>query len=86
MKYNVEIKIMPLKQLPDPQGNATLNGLKSLGLNSVEKVRVGKNIILNINANSEADAKEIATSAAKKLLANLITESFEITSIIALKS
>ena len=66
MIYNVQIKVMPLKDLLDPQGKAVLGGLKNLGMNSVEDVRVGKHITLAIDAASENDAKQIADDTAKK--------------------
>ncbi len=78
MTYTVEIKVMPLKELLDPQGKAVMNGLSSLGLNGVEDVRVGKNITLQIEADSEQTARQIATEASKKLLANPVMEYFEI--------
>ena len=69
---------MPLKELLDPQGKAVLGGLKNLGLASVEDVRVGKHISLQIEAASETEAKSIAEEASKKLLANPVMEYFEI--------
>ena len=69
---------MPLKELLDPQGKAVLGGLKNLGLNSVEDVRMGKHISLQIEAASEEEAKSIAEEASKKLLANPVMEFYEI--------
>ena len=49
---------MPLKELLDPQGKAVMSGLKNLGLNKVNDVRIGKNITLRIDAdNEEQDAE-----------------------------
>jgi phosphoribosylformylglycinamidine synthase subunit PurS len=42
MTYIVEIKVMPLKELLDPQGKAVLGGLSNLGLSAIQDVRVGK--------------------------------------------
>lgn len=78
MKYSVDVHVMPLKELLDPQGKAVLGGLKNLGLNSVEDVRVGKHISLQIEAASEEEARNIAEEASKKLLANPVMEFFEI--------
>lgn len=78
MIYQVQIKVMPLKDLLDPQGKAVLGGLHNLGLNGVNDVRVGKHITLQIEAGSETDAKAIAEEASKKLLANAVMEHFEI--------
>jgi phosphoribosylformylglycinamidine synthase len=78
MTFNVQIKVMPLKDLLDPQGKAVLGGLKNLGIHSVEDVRVGKHVTLAIDASSESEAKQIAEDAAKKLLANPVMEFYEI--------
>lgn len=78
MTYNVQIKVMPLKDLLDPQGKAVLGGLQNLGLTSVSDVRVGKHITLQIEAGSESLAKQIAEEASKKLLANPVMEFYEI--------
>jgi phosphoribosylformylglycinamidine synthase PurS subunit len=78
MTYNVQIKVMPLKDLLDPQGKAVLGGLQNLGLGAVSDVRVGKHITLQIEAGTEAEAKQLAEDASKKLLANPVMEFFEI--------
>ena len=78
MTYNVQIKVMLLKDLLDPQGKAVQAGLKNLGLNGVNDVRIGKHITLQIDANSEQQAKQLADDASKKLLANPVMEFYEI--------
>ena len=78
MTYNVQIKVMPLKDLLDPQGKAVLGGLQNLGLGNVADVRVGKHITLQIDAENEAAAKQIADEASKKLLSNPGMEFYEI--------
>ncbi len=78
MTYTVEIKVMPLKELLDPQGKAVMGGLSTLGLNGIEDVRIGKNITLRIEADSPDKAKQVAEQASKKLLANPVMEYFEV--------
>lgn len=78
MTYNVQIKVMPLKDLLDPQGKAVLSGLQNLGINSIADVRIGKHITLQIEAASEEEAKKAAEEASKKLLANPVMEFYEI--------
>jgi len=78
MTYSVQINVMPLKELLDPQGKAVLGGLNNLGLSSVEDVRIGKHITLLVNAASKEEAREIAGEATKKLLANGVMEYYEI--------
>lgn len=79
MLFNAQIKVMPLKDLLDPQGKAVLSGLQNLDIKSVSDVRIGKHIDLQIEAASKEDAAIIASEAAKKLLANPVMEMFEIT-------
>lgn len=76
MKFRAEIDIMPLEALLDPQGKAVNAGLRNLGLNNISSVRVGKHITLQLEAASEAEARTEVDEACKKLLANLIMESY----------
>jgi phosphoribosylformylglycinamidine synthase len=79
MTYTVQVKVMPLKELLDPQGKAVMGGLQNLGLaNNIQDVRIGKNITLQVEANTPDQAKAIAEEASKKLLANPVMEYFEI--------
>ena len=78
MIFTVQIKVMPLKDLLDPQGKAVMGGLQNLGLNNVSDVRIGKHIDLQIDAATKEDAITIASDAAKKLLSNPVMETFEI--------
>ena len=78
MNFQAEIKIMPLKELLDPQGKAVLSGLGNLGLKKIEDVRIGKNVLLNIEAASAEEAKSIAEEAASKLLANQVMEEYQV--------
>lgn len=79
MKYTAHINVMPLKELLDPQGKAVNNSLHNLGLTRVQDIRIGKHITLNIEANSQEEAHQLVTDACKKLLANPVMESFDIT-------
>jgi phosphoribosylformylglycinamidine synthase subunit PurS len=78
MTYTVQVKVMPLKDLLDPQGKAVMGGLKNLGINSIADVRIGKHIDLQVEAATQEEAVKIAEDAAKKLLANPVMEFFEI--------
>ncbi|MBS1908976.1 MAG: phosphoribosylformylglycinamidine synthase subunit PurS [Bacteroidetes bacterium] len=78
MIYTARVKVMPLKDLLDPQGKAVLVGLKKLDIHTIADVRIGKNIDLQIEAASKDEAKSIAAEAAGKLLANPVMETFEV--------
>ncbi len=76
MNFVAEIKIMPLKELLDPQGKAVMGGLSNLGMKAINDVRIGKHIQLQIEANDKEDAKKIAEEASQKLLANAVMEEY----------
>lgn len=78
MTYQVQIKVMPLKDLLDPQGKAVMNGLHQLGIHNIQDVRVGKHITLSVEAANESDALALAKQAAQQLLANPVMEFFEV--------
>ena len=78
MNFSVKVKVMPLKELLDPQGKAVMGGLQSLGLRNVRDVRIGKSIYLQIDADSAEEARRVAEEAGRKLLANPVMEYFEI--------
>lgn len=78
MKFLAEIEILPKKGLLDPQGKAVTHSMPSIGLNNVHQVRVGKFITMDIDAATHEEAQATAETAAKKLLANLIMESYHI--------
>ncbi|MBC7915486.1 MAG: phosphoribosylformylglycinamidine synthase subunit PurS [Pyrinomonadaceae bacterium] len=77
MKFIAEINVMPLKEILDPQGKAVTGSMKNLELSEIQNVRIGKHISLEIEAATEAAAREKVDIACKKLLANLIMESYE---------
>jgi phosphoribosylformylglycinamidine synthase PurS subunit len=79
MKFTATIDVMPLKELLDPQGKAVEKGLKNLALDSVQSVRIGKHIVLEIEAADEAAAKVAVEKACEKLLHNPVMESFTYT-------
>jgi phosphoribosylformylglycinamidine synthase subunit PurS len=78
MTYHVQIKVMPLKDLLDPQGKTVMGALGNLGLQGVNDVRVGKHITLDIDADTEEAARQMAETACRKLLANPVMEFYEI--------
>ena len=79
MNFTVQVKVMPLKELLDPQGKAVMGGLLNLGLKNITDVRIGKHIDLFIEATTKEEALAAAEEAAKKLLANQVMEVFELT-------
>ena len=77
-RFHLEIRVKPRPGLLDPQGKAIHGALRSLGWPEVSDVRVGKLIYMELDAASEADAIERARAMCRKLLANPVTEDFEV--------
>lgn len=67
----------------DPAGTAVESGLKQLGYEGVEKVRIGKYIELTLTAENEAQAREQLDLMCDRLLANPVIENyrFELTPV-----
>ncbi len=63
----------------DDQGKATHHALDTLGFkNIVKDVRIGKQIIIELNAVNEEEAKAEVTKMCEKLLANTVIEDYNI--------
>lgn len=77
MKFKAEIDIMPQEALLDPQGKAVTNSMPGIGLPEISGVRVGRHIRLFVEAENEESAKTKVDEACKKLLANLIMETYD---------
>jgi phosphoribosylformylglycinamidine synthase len=52
MNYEVFVNIMPHQGLLDPQGKAVHQGLNKIGINKVNDVRIGKKIVLHVEASN----------------------------------
>jgi len=78
-RFLVEILVKPRPGLLDPQGKAIHSSLHSLGWTGVEDVRVGKAIYIDLAANSEEAATEDAEAMCRKILANPVTEDYQVT-------
>ncbi len=76
--YKVTVLVNRRRSILDPQGKAVELGAKQLGLTDVINVRVDKKITFQINTEDEAVARKEAEQLADKLLANPITEDFEV--------
>lgn len=77
-RHNLEVRVKPRAGLLDPQGAAIRHALDALGFEGVEEVRVGKVIDLTVEAPSPSDAVQLAREMCRKLLANPVTEDFQV--------
>ena len=63
----------------DDQGKATHHALDTLGFKEIiSDVRIGKQIIIELNAKDEQEAKKEVVQMCEKLLANTVIEDYEI--------
>lgn len=76
MKFIADIDVMPQAALLDPQGKAVTGSMKNIGLPNITNVRIGKHIRLEIDADTIEQANAQVDEACKKLLANLIMETY----------
>ena len=76
MKVTAEIDIMPHKELLGPQGKTVAKNMKHLHIDSIEDIRIGKHILMQVEADGEAAIREKVDTACIKLLANMIMDSY----------
>lgn len=76
--YKATITITLRPSILDPQGKAAHQALQNLGMDSINRIRIGKSIELDIDAPDEKRARSAADLAARKLLANEVMEDFQI--------
>jgi phosphoribosylformylglycinamidine synthase len=62
----------------DPEGKAIQSALHSLDYENVRDVRVGKLLCLDLEANSSDEARARAEAMCERLLANPVTEDYQI--------
>ena len=77
-QHHLEIRIVPRPGLLDPEGRAIHHALDSLGYESVKNVRVGKAIYVDLEAPTSEEAIAEAEAMCRGLLANPVTEEFEV--------
>lgn len=78
MEFQIEIRVVPRTGILDPQGQAVAGALQSLGFGQVGDVHVGRLVTLSITANSGAEARDRAEAMCRQLLANPVTEDFDV--------
>jgi len=78
MTFRVHVRVMPRRGLLDPQGQAVEHALKALNFEQTDNVHVGKAIEFDLDAPNAEAARDEARAMCQKLLANPVTEDFEI--------
>ncbi len=83
-RFRVAVHIVPRRGILDPQGKAVADALHTLGFGDVNDVHVGRHIVVEMSAADRAAAERNTRDMCEKLLANPVTEDFEIASVSAL--
>ena len=76
MKAKVYVTLKP--SILDPQGKTVAGALQMLGYDAVRDVRQGKYFELDIDAETEQQARSLAREMADRLLANPVIESYRV--------
>lgn len=76
LQYQAQIYVTLRPSVLDPAGVAVQSGMKQLGYDNVEQVRIGKYIQLNLNVGSEAEARQQLDQVCDRLLANPVIENY----------
>ena len=80
-RYRLSVHIVPRRGILDPQGKAVADALHSLGFAQVTDVRVGRFLVLDVEAANADAARDAARAMCEKLLANPVTEDYEIAAV-----
>lgn len=79
--FRVALHIVPRRGILDPQGKAVADALHTLGFKSVEDVHVGRHVVVELKASDSKTAEQQARAMCEKLLANPVTEDFEVAEV-----
>ena len=82
-RFRVAVHIVPRRGLLDPQGKAVADALRSLGFAGVDDVHVGRHLVAEVRATDAAAAERDVRAMCEKLLANPVTEDYEIAGVSA---
>jgi phosphoribosylformylglycinamidine synthase len=81
--FRVAVHIVPRKGLLDPQGKAVADALLTLGFKAVTDVHVGRHLVIETTAADAASAEASVREMCARLLANPVTEDYEIAGVSA---
>ena len=82
-RFRVAVHITPRRGILDPQGKAVAGALHALGFAAVRDVHVGRHIVLELDAADRGGAERDVRAMCERLLANPVTEDFEVASVTA---
>ena len=79
MRFSARVTVMPKEGIADPQGQTIERALPALGYDGVSGVKVGKHIVLELDAPGGDEARSKVAEMCERLLANPVIESYEVT-------
>jgi phosphoribosylformylglycinamidine synthase subunit PurS len=79
--YRIAVHIVPRRGILDPQGKTVADALHTLGFGTVRDVHVGRHIVVDLEARDQVAAEQSTRDMCERLLANPVTEDFEIASV-----
>lgn len=77
MAYCARVFVTLKEGVLDPQGKAVQQGLSTMGYNAVEEVRVGRYVLVTLNATSASAAEAEVEEMCRRILANPVIEEYE---------
>jgi len=77
-KYQAQIYVTLRPSVLDPAGTAVKSGLRHMGHNNVEEVRIGKYIQVSLTAENKTAAMDQLDCICDQLLANPVIENYRI--------
>ena len=80
--FTAHVRVTLRPSILDPQGKAIQAAVRDLGMPSVSSVRTGKFFLMKVEAASAEAAEATVRQACEKLLANPVTEDFEILALL----
>lgn len=80
-RFRVSVHIVPRRGILDPQGKAVADALHSLGFRDVADARIGRHVVLDVQAGSADAAGAAVREMCDRLLANPVTEDYEIAAV-----
>ena len=76
--HKIVVDVMLKPEILDPQGQAVANALPSLGYAAPVSLRIGRHVVLELEAPDADAALEQATKVADTLLANPVIEDYAV--------
>jgi phosphoribosylformylglycinamidine synthase len=80
-RFRIAVHIVPRKGILDPQGKAVSDALHALGFDAVGDVRVGRHVVLDVEAPDADSAATHVRTMCDRLLANPVTEDYDIAGV-----